>query len=405
MPNETTPTGGIVHEIRWSDALPWWILFRAAGCAFTPTVILLAALGVAAVWAGGSVADRLGFALPEVAVPGMGTEGIALADPDGTLVVAADPLLPSRAALPWLHEAVSRLPGPVRSGLQLVATPFRPDASLAVVGAAAARIGWFLLVWAIFGTAICRVVALKLAGEEPPGPLSALGYGSQKWPPAVNSVLFVLVGIAALSIPGALIGLGMRTEWGLAFAGAVWPLVLLGAVVLAILAIGVVAGWPLMVAGVGVERADSFQAISTAFSYLYQRPLHFAFYLLVAAVVAIPSLAAAGLFADATGSLAIWAASFGMGHGRTQAVIAGLSGGGPLADAWGLQALRFWSRGLANLLGSFGMGYFWSIATAAYLVLRQDVDGTMLDEIVLEEPGMRDETPAPEAKPEAAAGN
>ena len=68
---------------------------------------------------------------------------------------------------------------------------------------------------------------------------------------------------------------------------------LAGAVVLAILAIGIVAGWPLMVAAVGVERGDSFQAISTAFSYLYQRPLHYAFYAVVAAVVAVPALAAA----------------------------------------------------------------------------------------------------------------
>jgi ABC-type antimicrobial peptide transport system permease subunit len=88
---------------------------------------------------------------------------------------------------------------------------------------------------------------------------------------------------------------------------AVWPLVLLGAVVLAILAIGVVAGWPLMVAAVGVERGDSFQAISTSFSYLYQRPLHYAFYSLVALAVAVPAIAVASLFADATGTLAMLA--------------------------------------------------------------------------------------------------
>ena len=46
------PSGSIVHEIRWSDALPWWIVFRAAGAAFSPTVILLAALGAGAAWAG-----------------------------------------------------------------------------------------------------------------------------------------------------------------------------------------------------------------------------------------------------------------------------------------------------------------------------------------------------------------
>lgn len=400
MPNDRGPTGGIVHEIRWSDALPWWILFRAAGSAFSPTVIILAALGAAAIWAGGSVADRLGLesAAPlRAAAPA--ADGLALAAPDGGLLSADDPLRPSSSTLPLIDAVVARLPASVSAGLHLLATPFRPTATLAEVAAAAARIGWFVLVWAIFGTAISRTVALKLAGEEPPGPVGAILYGSQKWPPALNSVLFVLVGIAALSIPGALLGLAMRTEWGLAFAGAVWPLVLLGAVVLAILAIGVAASWPLMVAAVGVERGDSFQAISTAFSYLYQRPLHYAFYLLVAAVVAIPSLAAAGLFADATTSLAMWAASFGMGHDRTQAVLDGLSGGGPLAETWALQALRFWGRGVASLLGSFGFGYFWAIATAAYLVLRQDVDGTMLDEIVLEEPGSREEP-----KPSADAG-
>ncbi len=393
MPNDRGPTGGIVHEIRWSDALPWWILFRAAGAAFSPTVIILAGLGAAAIWAGGSVADRLGFESIAMPLPAgaRAADSLALAAPDGGLTSAVDPLRPSSSTLPLIDALVTRLPASVSAGLHLLATPFRPTATLAEVAAAAARIGWFVLVWAIFGTAISRTVALKLAGEEPPGPIGAILYGSQKWPPALNSVLFVLVGIAALSIPGALLGLAMRTEWGLAFAAGVWPLVLLGAVVLAILAIGVAAGWPLMVAAVGVERGDSFQAISTAFSYLYQRPLHYAFYLLVAGLVAIPSLAVAGLFADATTSLAMWAASFGMGHDRTQTVLDGLSGGGPLAETWALQALRFWGRGVANLLGSFGFGYFWAIATAAYLVLRQDVDGTMLDEIVLEEPGSRDE--------------
>ena len=56
--------GRIVHEILWSEALPWWLLFRAAGAAFSPTVILLAALGCLATWAGWSVADRLAIPAP-----------------------------------------------------------------------------------------------------------------------------------------------------------------------------------------------------------------------------------------------------------------------------------------------------------------------------------------------------
>ena len=291
-----------------------------------------------------------------------------------------------RQVFPALLGFVERLPAPVSDLVRLLGIPFRPSATLKQMGGALARLGWFVLVWSIFGTAIARHVALKLIGEESPGLVGSAFYGARKWLAAFNSVAFVLLGILALSIPGALLGLLMRTEWGLAFAGAVWPLVLAGAVVLAILAIGLVAGWPLMVGSVGVERGDSFQAISTAFSYLYQRPLHYAFYALVALAVAIPALAAAGLFADATSTLALWVASFGMGHDRTAAVLEGMQSATAEAP-WGLRALGFWGRGLESLLGSFGWGYFWSIATAAYMLLRQDVDGTELDEVVIDEPG------------------
>jgi hypothetical protein len=113
-----------------------------------------------------------------------------------------------------------------------------------------------------------------------------------------------------------------------------------------------------------------------------------AFYAFVALVVAIPAFAAAGVLADATGTLALWAASFGMGHDRTAAILDGVqacTAAGGCSQPWGVKALAFWTRGLEWLLGSFGWGYFWSIATAAYLLLRQDVDGTELDEVVLDE--------------------
>ena len=393
---ETSAAGRIVHEIQWSEALPWWLLFRAAGTAFAPTVILLAALGALATWAGWSLADRMQLAGVDqtadlIAAAGSAaqpTEGLILPSASGTLPGGDRLLVPSRSVLPGLLGMIDRLPAAAADVLRLVSVPFRPSATMRQMGGALARIGWFVLVWSIFGTAITRHVALKLIGEDAPGLAGAIWYGTRKWLSSFNSVAFVLLGIVALSVPGALLGVLMRTDWGLAVAGAVWPLVLLGAVVLAILAVGVVAGWPLMVAAVGVERGDSFQAISTAFSYLYQRPLHYAFYALVALVVAVPALAAAGVFADATGTLAMWAASFGMGHDRTAAVMEGIGAAGTVAAAapWGVRAISFWMRGLESLLASFGWGYFWAIATAGYLLLRHDVDGTECDEVVLEEP-------------------
>ena len=225
----------------------------------------------------------------------------------------------------------------------------------------------------------------QLVDEEQPSFRDALRFGTQKWPATFNSAAFVFFGIVALAIPGALLGLVMRFDWGLAVVGVLWPLILLGAVVLAILGIGLAAGWPLMVAAVGVERGDSFQAISTAFSYLYQRPIHFAFYGFISCVLAVLGFFAAGLFADTTVLFALWAGSFGMGHERTADVIIAMAKRG--ADPrWGIQALQFWTNSLRVLLGSFGWGFFWSIAPAIYLLLRQSVDATELDEIVLDEP-------------------
>ena len=392
---ETSYADRIVHEIQWSDALPWWLLFRAAGVAFSPTVILLAALGAVATWAGWSLADRMHLAGVNESAAVISAAGAAHSAGDALVLPTSSVtpdggrlLAPSRSVLPGLLGLIDRLPAVAADVLRLVSVPFRPSATLSQMAGALARIGWFVLVWSIFGTAITRHVALSLVGEDTPGLVGAIWYGSRKWLSAFNAVAFVLLGILALSVPGAVLGLVMRADWGLALAGAIWPLMLVGAVVLAILAVGLVAGWPLMVAAVGVERGDSFQAISTAFSYLYQRPLHYAFYGLVALLVSLPALAAAGVFADATGTLALWAASFGMGHDRTAAVLDGIGAAGPAAAAapWGARAIALWMQGLEAILSSFGWGYFWAIATAGYLLLRRDVDGTECDEVVLEEP-------------------
>ncbi len=377
MPDNAQPPSRaqIIHEIIWSEAFPWWILLKAAGQAFAPTVLILATLATAGTWAGFSLLDSLGL-------PADIVTSIPVSDVEQSTITLPTP---SHGVLPALSSQVERLPTPVRDLLVLLSTPWNPLATSWQFAGSLFRCIWFLLVWAIFATAIVRYVALRLVDEEQPSFRDTLRFGTQKWPAAFNSAAFVFLGIVALAIPGGLLGLLMRFDWGLAVVGVLWPVILLGAVILAILGIGLAAGWPLMVAAVGIERGDSFQAISTAFSYLYQRPIHFAFYGFISCVLAVLGFFAAGLFADTTVLFALWAGSFGMGHERTADVITAVASNGT-DPRWGIQALQFWTDSLRILLSSFGWGFFWSIAPAIYLLLRQSVDATELDEIVLDEP-------------------
>ena len=158
----------VVHEIQWSEALPWWLLFRGAGAAFSPSVILLAALGALATWAGWSVADSLGLA------GGATAAEVAMEMPATS---PAPGLSPSAHAVPAVRAAANLLPTTGGDVLRLVALPFSPAATLRDAGGALARICWFVLVWSIFGTAIARHVALSLVGEETPGLIGGLRYG------------------------------------------------------------------------------------------------------------------------------------------------------------------------------------------------------------------------------------
>ncbi|HAU49486.1 MAG TPA: hypothetical protein DCW57_10445, partial [Planctomycetaceae bacterium] len=190
MPDNAQPPSRaqIIHEIIWSEAFPWWILLKAAGMAFTPTVLILATLATAGTWAGFSLLDSLG--LPS----GISTNA-PIADLDQTTISLPTP---SHGVLPTLSSQVDRLPTPVRDLLLLLSKPWNPLATSRQFIGSLFRCIWFLLVWSIFATAITRYVALRLVDEEQPSFRDALRFGTQKWPATFNSAAFVFFGIVAL---------------------------------------------------------------------------------------------------------------------------------------------------------------------------------------------------------------
>ena len=76
------------------------------------------------------------------------------------------------------------------------------------------------------------------------------------------------------------LGLLMRLDVFAFLAGLAWPFVLLLGLLMAILLLGALVGWPLMWATVSVEGTDAFDALSRSYAYTYQRPWRLLWYVL-----------------------------------------------------------------------------------------------------------------------------
>ena len=174
---------------------------------------------------------------------------------------------------------------------------------------------WSLAIWAYFGAAISRVAAVQLATGEQVGWAAALRWARAKWAAYFSAPAMPMLAVAVVVLPIFVLGLLMRLDL-LAFAAAlIWPLVLVGGFVMTVLLAGVLLGWPLMWATVSVEGTDSFDALNRTYAYVFQRPLRYLFYVIVAGAIGwlgwivVETLAASVIW------LASWAASWAPARG------------------------------------------------------------------------------------------
>jgi hypothetical protein len=157
---------------------------------------------------------------------------------------------------------------------------------------------------------------------------------------------------------------------------------LLGAV-MAILLIGLLAGWPLMHASVAAEADDTLDALSRSFSYLNQRLWKFAGWLGIAWLIGIPGLIFVDLFASGVINLAAWGLSLTAPTSRLGLLDDSLAGVSSVSRA--AAALpTFWRAVVVVVARSWIYAYFWTTAAFLYLRLREDVDGTAWTAVNLE---------------------
>jgi hypothetical protein len=382
MTESAAPTDGIA----WNYFKRWFVRGRVFRIAIQSRLLLLAAVGVLATIAGW-------WLLTEVFWNAEGTafqsflEGYRSCPwtrseaPPGPLGAAAELLRPSEAPEmgrpprdavfdPW-----SRLSAPFRQFFNA----FQPITAAAFVLLCAI---WAAAVWGLVGGAITRAVVLQLTREEAATLQEARRHVVRRWLSYVGAPLFPIIAASGLAVPAFFIGLVMQGS--LLVAGLLWPIVLLLALVSAILLVGLAVGWPLMNPAISTEGSDTFDALSRSYSYVYQRPLHYLLYVLVAFVLGSLGLFVASVFADAVEQIAYWGASWGSGAKRIKEA-ADVAAGGRHGET-GAGLFWFWHGVVRLLVLGFAFSFFWTAATAIYLLLRYDVDGVDLDEVFLEEP-------------------
>jgi len=181
---------------------------------------------------------------------------------------------------------------------------------------------------------------------------------------------------------------------GQAIAAALWFLPLLAGLMMALILLGLAAGWPLMHATVAAEGEDAPDALSRSYSYVNQRLARYAAHVAAAWAIGTAGLVLAILFARAVLHLADWGVSLGAPDPA------------PTPDSVGTIP-RGWSVLVGWLVHGWIYSYFWTAASIIYLILRRDVDGTDWHDVYLPE---QDADPfadgpgadLPDARPRAA---
>ncbi|HEY2252133.1 MAG TPA: hypothetical protein VGH74_13765, partial [Planctomycetaceae bacterium] len=360
-----------LYNIDYHRLFPWLRLTRAFWIAVDIRKLLLAGIALMLVSAGSLVFDRLPFGQ---ANSELWTQARAAERWPWQVSLGYD-----LSAWPWSDGPLVT----VTSNWQIVLLPFRdfvgqasilfrPEAEVAQVADAVTRVLWSLVVWSIFGGAICRIAAVQFARDQQIGIPRALGFSLSRFFSYFSAPLMPLAGVAilwALCVIGGWIG---RIPGGVGdgLLGVLWGLELLFGFLMAIVLIGAALGWPLMYATVSVEGTDGFDGLSRAYNYVFERPLYFIWQAILTMIQGSVAIFFVALMSQFLTYLAVWGVSWGRGPAgaapfATDApgfIIPDLSASAEAAS-FGLRIAGGWNCALGVLVIGFIYSFFWSSAT------------------------------------------
>jgi hypothetical protein len=396
--------GGVIRAVAWSDVCPWLGIFRTFRLAIGFRALLMGAMAILITVIGWSFFGRVfkdkedvtastAWLMPYADSPLEKTTAIV---PDIPAVLSTTHILEvAQSASPEMHgELAASLTSQVETGNPLSYTfnylnqPLREglaqEVHLKSVICLILCGLWSLSVWAFFGAAICRIASVQLATSERLGWGSALRHACIKYPAYFSAPLIPLLGVALAALPVLVVGLIMHLfgGFGVFLAALSWPLMLIAGLVMTLLLLGLFFGWPLMWGTISTEGTDSFDALSRSYAYVFQRPLHYLFYAIVASILGWLGWILVQNFASAIIWMTYWAASWGANDELVGKVM--LGGELPGLGNAGVWLIHLFTGCVKLLAVSYLFSYFWTASVAIYFLLRRSVDATEMDEVFLD---------------------
>ncbi len=272
-----------------------------------------------------------------------------------------------------------------------------------------------LAVLSVAGGAICRIAALQFAGAEKPGLRQAVRFGLRKFTaffcaPLTPMIIILVIG-AIIILLGAW---GNIPYVGELTVGLLLPLAFAVAIIITIIAIGIVGGFSLMFPTIAYEDSDCFDSISRSFSYVYNKPWRMGLY----AVIAFVYGAICYLFVRFFSFLVLWTThaflqlGFAYQNKKLHAiwpepVFTDFFGAGVAAPPnWSTSIssalIYFWVLVVIGLVVSSVISFYFSASTIIYALMRNRVDFIPLEEVYVYSPQESAEAPPAEAKTEEA---
>jgi hypothetical protein len=426
-----------VRDVAWNELCPWLILVRSVRIALMARVLVLGAVGLIATAVGWRVILSLfaGSSDP-VITEWPRTVDLSVWEDNQDFWVNTS----AQSAQEVFFSAIDYLPvAPIEIWTYLTrpfTDLFRGDLTsvgflfLVVCGI------WELIVWGLIGGAITRIAALRFTRDEAPGFVAALRHAAGKWPSYSLPPLIALAGAALFAIQLVVLGFLMRIDVIAFLAAIAWPFVILLGLMMAILLLGALVGWPLMWATVSVEGTDAFDALSRSYAYTYHRPWRLLWYIVFATILAIVSMFVVKLFATSAIKLGNWSIDWGLDERMMQRVVSpetarplpppvvpplngattnalppadpdiGVAASQPSetaavattesaappvtspelgrVESATRRAIHFWKSVVAALAAGYQAGFLWVAAVGIYLLLRRDIDGVQMNEVYID---------------------